>query len=124
MQDTKQYSIGELAELTGVSRRTVRFYVQRGLIPPPQGLGRGRHYTAEHLELILKIRELQRDGILLGQAVNVLSAGPEPAPAVYERELVTRIKLHPGVWLEFEHGVRIPTPQLLDQVRKILKPVI
>jgi hypothetical protein len=39
-------SIGELADATGVSRRTVRFYVQRGLIDPPVGLGRASHYTA------------------------------------------------------------------------------
>ena len=29
----RRYSIGELAELTGVSRRTVHFYVQRRLTP-------------------------------------------------------------------------------------------
>ncbi|MBA2355458.1 MAG: MerR family DNA-binding transcriptional regulator, partial [Acidobacteria bacterium] len=38
------YAIGDLAALGGVSRRTVRYYVQGGLIPPPEGLGRGNHY--------------------------------------------------------------------------------
>ena len=33
------YAIGELADLGGISRRTVRYYVQEGLLPPPRGLG-------------------------------------------------------------------------------------
>lgn len=33
-----------MAELGGVSRRTVRYYVQEGLLSAPLGVGRGRHY--------------------------------------------------------------------------------
>lgn len=56
------YSIGELATLGGVSRRTVRYYVQRGLLEAPTGLGRGRHYTEQHLNSLIRIRELQEAG--------------------------------------------------------------
>jgi len=38
VHSTKRFSVGELAELGGVSRRTVRYYVQEGLIPAPLGL--------------------------------------------------------------------------------------
>ena len=123
MNEIKKYSIGELAEITGISRRTVRFYVQRGLIPPPQGLGRGRHYTDEHLERILKIRTLQREGVFLEQ-VNAMDEQPLEATVALERKLVTKIQLHPGVWLEFAHDVKIPSVHTLDKVRKILKPTI
>jgi len=37
----ERYSVGELADLGGVSRRTVRYYVQEGLLPTPLGVGRG-----------------------------------------------------------------------------------
>ena len=57
-EDTS-YSIGELAALGGVSRRTVRYYVQRGLLQAPTGLGRGRHYTQRHLDTLIRIRKLQ-----------------------------------------------------------------
>jgi DNA-binding transcriptional MerR regulator len=40
--DTARYGIDELAELGGVSRRTVRYYVQEQLLPPPLGVGAGR----------------------------------------------------------------------------------
>src|SRR4029450_12323962 len=44
------YAIGELADLGGISRRTIRYYVQEGLLPPPLGLGRGNHYGREQLD--------------------------------------------------------------------------
>ena len=57
-----RHAIGELADLGGVSRRTVRYYVQEGLLPAPLGVGRGRHYGAEHLEQLLKVKALQEQG--------------------------------------------------------------
>jgi len=122
MDKIKKYSIGELAEITGINRRTVRFYIQRQLIPQPQGLGRGRHYTDEHLKRILKIKELQREGILLGQVSRVLKEQQSDLNFTFERELVTKIQLHTGVWLEFAHGVKIPSDETLEKVRKILQP--
>ncbi len=59
------FGIDELADAAGVSRRTVRFYVQRGLLPVPRGLGRGRHYGGEHLRTLRRIRALQEDGVPL-----------------------------------------------------------
>ena len=59
------YSIDELAAAAGVARRTVRYYVQRGLLPPPTGLGRGRHYTASHLARLVSVRDQQAAGVSL-----------------------------------------------------------
>src|SRR5438552_17195221 len=61
------YGIKELAELGGVTRRTVRYYVQRGLLPTPLGTGRGPHYTPAHLERLIHIRQLQESGVPLGE---------------------------------------------------------
>ena len=61
------YSIGSLAAAAGVSRRTVRFYVQRGLLPPPEGLGRGAHYTGDHLACLLQIKGWQEQGVPLDE---------------------------------------------------------
>ena len=57
-----RHGIAELAELGGVTRRTVRYYVQEGLLPAPLGVGRGRHYGADHLERLLQVRHLQEQG--------------------------------------------------------------
>jgi hypothetical protein len=70
----ERYSIGELAERTGVSRRTVHFYVQRRLIDPPLGRGRGRHYDERHVEQIERVRELQRQGVQLAHMADAGAA--------------------------------------------------
>src|SRR5262245_2626455 len=61
------YGIADLAERGGVTRRTVRYYVQRGLLPAPLGTGRGPHYTPAHLERLIHIRQLQESGVPLGE---------------------------------------------------------
>jgi len=72
-------SIGELADRADVSRRTIRFYVQRGLIAPPQGGGRGAHYTEDHLERLLAVKRLQEVGIPLEVILQRLGP-PDAAP--------------------------------------------
>ncbi len=67
MGGERTYSIGTLAEAAGVSRRTVRFYVQRDLLPPPVGLGRGAHYGDEHLARLLQVKAWQEEGVPLGE---------------------------------------------------------
>jgi DNA-binding transcriptional MerR regulator len=84
MSRTHTYSIGSLADAAGVSRRTVHFYVQRQLLPPPEGLGRGALYTDEHLARLLEIKAWQEEGIPL-EAIHARlhrkRAASEPLPA-------------------------------------------
>ena len=87
-QDAPHYGIAELAERGGVSRRTIRYYVQRGLLPAPTGLGRGKHYTQAHLDTLVRIRELQEAGVALAEIPTHLdtgsssdASGPSPACA-------------------------------------------
>lgn len=56
------YDIEALAEKAGVTRRTVRFYVQTGLLPPPNGAGRGARYDEGHLRRLLEIGEQKGTG--------------------------------------------------------------
>jgi DNA-binding transcriptional MerR regulator len=92
------YGIEELAERGGVSRRTVRYYVQLGLLDAPTGVGRGRHYTEAHLAQLIRVRELQERGVALneiGRAAAPASAGP----ALAEQSTWTRVVLADGVEL-------------------------
>ena len=60
-----KFSLKELAALTGVNRRSIRFYIQNGLVDRPEGQARGAYYTRKHLEQILEIGKLQRAGMTL-----------------------------------------------------------
>jgi len=53
------YRIGELSEKTGVTKRTVHYYVGKGLIPPPEGSGVNSAYNDGHLKRILLVKKLQ-----------------------------------------------------------------
>ena len=53
------FKLDELASLAGTSPRTVRYYVQRGLLPAPMFRGRDTAYTREHLARLRAIRHLQ-----------------------------------------------------------------
>ena len=104
-----RYSIGELVQATGVPRRTVRFYVQTGLLPPPKGAGRGHYYETEHFERLTRIRELRDRGYSLDRVRAALEGtGDEiPVPRV---ELVARVRVADGVDVLISQGATPPTP--------------
>jgi DNA-binding transcriptional MerR regulator len=60
-----RYLIEELCGLTGFTRRTVRYYVQEGLVDPPAGRGRGGYYSDLHVAQLARIRVLQEQGYRL-----------------------------------------------------------
>jgi DNA-binding transcriptional MerR regulator len=62
-----EYTIRELINLSGVNRRNVHFYVQQGLLPPPQGAGLGARYSDEHLLYLRAIPFLRSRGLRLDQ---------------------------------------------------------
>src|SRR5215510_12708077 len=104
MPDDPRYAIGDLADLGGVSRRTVRYYVQEGLLPQPLGLGRGNHYGEEHLAQLLRVKRLQEAGRTLDEIRAELGEKPERAAVAFmprsdpgrSRSLWRRIELAPG----------------------------
>lgn len=55
----RTYKLDELARATGMSTRTVRYYVQRGLLPPAAFRGKDTAYGHEHLARLRAIRRLQ-----------------------------------------------------------------
>jgi len=54
------FTISELSEETGVEPRTIRSYVEKGIIPGPDSLGRAARYPQETLDR-LKVLQLLRD---------------------------------------------------------------
>jgi DNA-binding transcriptional MerR regulator len=62
-----QYRIGELADKAGVTKRTIHYYMARGLLPASQGSGLGTTYSDEHLYRIMLIKKLQDQYLPLDQ---------------------------------------------------------
>jgi len=54
------YSLNDLAEATGIEARTIRSYIERGLVPGAQTRGRAATYSEDHLSRLQVIMSLRR----------------------------------------------------------------
>ncbi len=61
------YTIGELAELAGVTPRTIRYYTAEGLLPRPDARGQYALYGQEHLLRLQLIARLKAAYLPLGE---------------------------------------------------------
>ncbi|RON86499.1 MerR family transcriptional regulator [Pseudomonas fluorescens] len=77
--------IGELAQACAVSRDTLRFYEQRGLIAAQRSANGYRDYPPDMVQLVLYIKTAQRLGFTLGEISDSVAAlwnAPNPDNAV------------------------------------------
>ncbi len=115
MKDEPLFSIGELAAAASVTRRTVRFYVQRGLLPAPLGLGRGQHYGRAHLRQLLEIKRMQLQGVSLDEIRARLTGGAdewrEPRTAAPSARPVLSLR-PPGGAVPYHRQVILPGYEL------------
>jgi DNA-binding transcriptional MerR regulator len=86
LPELETFDLAQLADRAGVSQRTVRYYIQQGLLPSPEARGPGAHYTGEHLDRLRLIRRLQREHLPLAEIRNRLEElGPREIRMMLER---------------------------------------
>lgn len=92
MTDQRQMQIGEVAERTGLSLRTIRHYEEVGLvIPSARSKGGFRLYTASDVERLMVIRRMKPLDFSLEEMRDLLDitdrlAATDVLPADEERE--------------------------------------
>ena len=124
MED-KNYTFEELCALTGLSTRTLRYYIQIGLVDKPIGQTRAAHYLSSHLEKILRIKQLSEAGISLERIRDVLSGGSLPLPERNKRPGQVEVRSHLWVTDGIELEVSPETAGLSpEQLRQFLKGVL
>jgi hypothetical protein len=107
------WTLAELADETGLTARTIRYYIARGLVDGPDVAGRGAAYGRRHLDRLLEIQRLQAEGRMLAE----IGAGD-----------VDSVELPPPVsWQQFEiaEGVVVNVradlaPWRLKQIKQAL----
>ena len=122
---TQTFSLDELATLAALPKRTVRYYIQMGLLDRPVGETRGAHYLPSHLDALLRIRQLTEAGISLERVREVLR-GETPAVPPRARqpgavEVRSHIFIAPGVELQVSPEQADATP---DDIRQLAQAVI
>ncbi|MBN2536431.1 MAG: MerR family transcriptional regulator [Spirochaetales bacterium] len=125
--DKAMYNIETLAKMTGLTRRTIRYYVQRGLIDPPGGGGRGSYYTDDHVKQLEKIKKWSVQGVPLIHMKAMLS-GKKPQitvdpPTGIRTILTEQFIISDGIWLTFRPGQLLSRDivKIRDYINTILK---
>jgi DNA-binding transcriptional MerR regulator len=77
----QQHSISELCILADLPVRTLRYYVQAGLVDRPDGGTKGAKYGARHLEQLLLIKKWAASGVSLERIRELLHGEEAPVPA-------------------------------------------
>ena len=142
MSDTQEWRIDDLAQRSGVSVDTIRFYQRDGLLHPPTRRGRTVVYGPAHLHRLDQIRDLQArhlslaairnlvDRAQLGLAESLFAAGEGD----YTRaQLATAADVDRGLIDELEQAGVLRTPEefgresyddadlrLLNAIRRLL----
>src|SRR5687768_4235508 len=63
----------DVTKRTGLSRQAIHFYVEEGLVPPPQKTGATMGYYSEaHVERILLVKKLQEEHFLPLKAIRAM----------------------------------------------------
>ncbi len=104
MTSEAQYTIDELASVSSVPSRTIRFYQSKGALPRPEIKGRVAYYGPAHLERLKLIASLQDRGLRIDAI----------------RELTSRIdkgELDVNEWLGLE--AQLQAPWANDQPRTV-----
>jgi DNA-binding transcriptional MerR regulator len=102
-----RYSLTELADLAGVTPRTVRYYMSQGLLPSPGASGPGAKYDDTHLERLRLVRRLQREHLPLAEIRQRLAGLDDTAIATLADE--------PPASAD-------PQDSALDYIRRLLGP--
>ena len=123
-EESRRYTIHEIASLAGLSTRTVRYYIAEALVDRPLGTKRGAWYVQRHLEQLLLIRRWTDAGLSLDRVRELQAGAPEDAPPRPARpgpgEVWSRITRADGLELQVEPGRAGLSP---EQLRELLREV-
>ena len=126
MNDEPGFGIDEIASLAELPRRTVRYYIQAGLVDPPDGAGRGARYGRRHVEQLLQVRKWQLAGLSLERIAEIMRRpdADTPLPPAPRRpgtvEVWSHLVVADGVELVIEPGRARLSP---EQVRALFRAV-
>jgi len=124
--ETKKFTLDELCTLSDISKRTVRYYMQIGLVDGPIGSTKAAHYLHSHLDQLLTVKKLSEAGVSLDRIREVLSGEIPPVPPRQRQPGSVEVRSHlfiaEGVELEISpEQARLSPEQVRTLVRAVMK---
>ena len=89
-----EYKVSELADKAGVTKRTIHYYISKGLLLPPEGNGVNSTYNEEHLERILLIKKLQSEYMPLNKIREYILENPKEKVEQKETTIVDESQVY------------------------------
>jgi DNA-binding transcriptional MerR regulator len=122
MNTEPSYSLNDLCLLAELPARTVRYYVQAGLVDRPLGETRSARYGARHLEQLLLTRKWSAAGLSL-ERIRALLHEAEAPPALPPRAagsiaVCSHLQVADGVEIVIDPGRAGWTPEQLRAFAK------
>lgn len=125
MSNLDQHTLNELCVLADLPVRTVRYYVQNGLVNKPLGETRAARYGARQLEQVLLIKKWTAAGVSLDRIRELLQGEEAPVPARARKagsvEVWSHLHVADGLEVVIEPGRAQLSP---EQVRAFTRGVI
>ena len=130
--EAQKFTIDEICALVEMNKRTVRYYIQRGLVDRPEGVGKGASYSQVHLEQLLTIRKWKAAGLSLERIEDILTSEkdggqdkkPVPPPLPKKQGMVevwSHMTVGDGVEVQIEPRRAGLNP---EQVRALFREII
>jgi DNA-binding transcriptional MerR regulator len=85
--------IGELAEMANVTKRTVDYYTNLGLLKAERSASNYRYYSVGELERLRRIEGYKRENLSLEDIKELLKKDKEAASAIEEKSLQLKNKM-------------------------------
>lgn len=124
-QESQQLSLSELCVLADLPVRTVRYYVQTGLVDRPDGGTKAAKYGARHLEQLLLTKKWSAAGVSLERIKELLKGEQAPVPPKARRagsvEVCSHLHVADGVEIVVEPSRAGLSP---EQVRQFISGVM
>ena len=124
----ESFSLNELCLLVELPLRTVRYYIQQGLVDRPHGEKRGAWYDRHHLDQLLQIRKWSAAGLSLERIRELLHGGPVTLPERPKQVGAITVRSHiwlgPGLELQVSAEDAGLSPEQLRQLITAVTQVI
>ena len=118
------FTLDQLSALTDLPLRTIRYYIQLGLVDRHEGDRKHARYTQKHLDQVLQVRAMADQGTPLErikQLINGITTPLPPQKAAGDISVISKVFIASGVELHIDPQMAGLSPEKLRLfVRSVL----
>ncbi len=128
-----ELTLEELAKAADVTKRTLKYYVQIGVVDPPFGETKNARYGLNHVDQVRTVKRLQAEGLTLAKIALLKGEKPGHERAVERkkrpkqpRQPVRKVSVEilPGIEMSFTPDQGAITDEFIAEVSRKVHEVV